>query len=751
MIRSVSRRASALALIVLSGCASVPKESAELIEQGRWREGLARLDQGLKDRPNDPELRIQYFRMREQTINRVLLSAGADAAAGRLDSAADTYQQILVVDPNNVRASAGLAAIEAARRHSVLAADARTMLDKGDAVSADLLVKGILTENPEHSEARNLDRELRKHRKALTPPTPPTLKSRMQKPVNLEFRDAPLKLVLEAMSRSAGINFVFDRDVRPDLKTTIFVKDLSVEDAIDMMLAPNQLEKKLLSENTILVFPNTPQKLRENQELVMRAFHLGNADPTQTINLIRTMIKTKDLFIDERVNLLFMRDTPDAIRLAEKLITMQDLAEPEVLLELEILEVSRNKMRDLGLTYPTEFAGPGGTLATIKQLDSANIAVNTGYKIKLLRTDGETKTLANPRVRVRNKEKARIHVGDRVPVISSSIVGTGPSSAPVTTEQIQYLDVGIKVDAEPIVHSDDTVTVRINLDVSSLGAQTRTNAGTTAYQVGTRNVSTVLRLRDGETQALMGLIRDDDVKTSAGIPFLGELPLLDRIFGTTKTDRSSKELVLLITPQIIRGLGQPNAALAEFWSGTEAALRVRAPFVQAIEVGGQAPQAKNEETVGGATIGRATPAVAPLVPLSVRWSAPAKAKTGSEVSVSLVGRSEGALKSATVQLRYNPIEFNLVAVEDGGFFKKPGTATVFVPRIEPALGMISVTLGVADTSSVKGEGNLITLRLKPVTEAPTAQVQITAVVGVDEANRQVPVEGVVPLDLAIEP
>lgn len=765
-LRISLRLVAVLALgLALAGCATALKEGSELIDQGRWQEGLARLEQGMKERPKDAELRIQYFRQRELLLGRVLLTAAGEAAAGRLDAADEMYREVLAVEPANPRAIAGLDAIIAARRHRVLLVDAGSMLAKGDTVSADLMVKGVLTENPAHPEARALDRELRERerRKSLTPPA---LKSRMQSLVNLEFRDAPLKLALEAISRSSGINFVFDRDVRPDLKATIFVKNVRVENAIDILLESNQLEKKILSETTMLVYPSTPQKLRENQELVMRAFHLGNADPKQTMNLVRTMIKTKDLYIDERVNMLVMRDTPDAIRLAEKLIGMQDLAEPEVVLELEILEVSRNKVRDLGITYPTEFTGPGGTLATIKNLGQDRIGVNTGFAIKLLRTDGDTRTLANPRVRVRNKEKARIHVGDRVPVISSTLVGTG-SGAPVSSEQIQYLDVGIKVDAEPTVHSDDTVAVKINLDVSSLGAQTRTAAGTTAYEVGTRNVSTVLRLRDGETQALMGLIRDDDVKTRSGIPFLGEIPLLDRIFGTTKDDMRSRELVLLITPRIIRGHGHPDATLAEFWSGTEATLRARSPFAPAVEGAGQgmakgaptaAPRALPPAAPPGAEGGPAG-AVVPgssdtsaglLGTLKLKWSTPGKVKAGSEVTVSLNALSDAALKGATVNLRYKPLELELLGVDDGGYFKQSGGSGVFTPRVEPTLGMISVTLGAGEGRSITGEGSLVTLRLRPVTMGATAKLEIVSVVGLDEVSRQVGVVGAVALDLAIE-
>jgi general secretion pathway protein D len=743
--------AAALA-VALAGCASVQTESQTLIDQGRIGEGLAHLESALRERPRDVDLRIAWARQREQAVGRLLLQATAEAVAERGDAATALYDQVLKIDPGNTRATAGLAALEAARRHAVLTADARARLAAGDALSAELMVRAVLAENPQHAAAADIERTLRE-RERQSALTVPALKSRMQSPVSLEFRDAPLRLVMEALARSAGINFLFDREVRADLRASIFVRGVRVEDALDLIIQNLQLEKKVLSENTVLVYPSTPQKLREHQELVIRTFALGNADAKTTLNLLRTMLKTKDLYVDERSNLVVMRDTPDAVRAAEKLIAAQDRADAEVVLELEILEASRSKVRDLGISYPTTLTGPGGSLADIKQLSSRTIGVDSGYGLKLLRTDGDTRTLANPRVRVRNREKARVHVGDRVPVISSTIVGTstggGNASVPVTTEQIQYLDVGIKIEVEPTIHADDSVAIRINLDVSSLGTQIKTNAGTTAYEVGTRNAQTVLRLRDGETQALMGLIRDDEVSAGAGLPFIGEAPLLDRVFGNKRTEQRSRELVLLITPRLVRGIERQDATLAEFWSGTEAAVRVRTPFVQPVGKDAAALGAAPTLTpaVAAATATAAAPATAAPPPLLLSWQSAGAAKAGQPMAVELKGRSEGALRGASVQLRYDPEALEVLGVEDGGFFTRVGGAAVFTPRVDPTLGVVFVTLGASGAGSTAGDGALLRLNVRPRRAGP-ATLSITSAVAVDAASRRVPIEGTAqPLEL----
>ncbi|WP_234413585.1 secretin and TonB N-terminal domain-containing protein [Ideonella sp. A 288] len=747
------------------GCSTFrPEDSQALIDQGRYEQGLAGFEQALRERPADVERRIQYLRAREQVVNRLVGSAAAQLVAGRLDAAAAGFRQALAVDATHERAAAGLAAVDTGRRHQVLATDARARLAAGDAVSADLMVKAILAENASHPQARELDRELRdlERKKALTVPV---LKSKLQSPVNLEFRDAPLKLLMEALAKSAGINFLLDRDIRADLKASIFVRNVRVEDALDLILQNNQLEKKVLTENTILIYPNTPQKLREHQELVMRTFRLSHADPKLTLNLLRTMLKSKDLYVDERSSSIIMRDTPDAIRAAEKLVAAQDIPDPEVVLELEILEVSRNKVRDLGITYPTELVGPafgGGKLSQIGDFSRSTIDVDTGFKLKLLRTDGDTRTLANPRMRVRSRDKARVHVGDRIPVISSTIVGTtgGANGAPVTTEQIQYLDVGIKIEAEPTVHADDSVAIKINLDVSTLGEPTTTRAGTVAYPVGTRNATTVLRLRDGETQALMGLIRDDDSKSGGGLPFVGEVPGLDRIFGNQRTERRSRELVLLITPQLVRGFDRLDATAAEFWSGTEAVVRTGSPFVQPLAEPAGAAAARPALPPPGAGASAATPPGTPTTltvveppakPLVLSWQGPASVKAGEEFTVRLNARSAALVKGASVQLRYDPELLEVLSVDDGGYFAKVGGAAVFTPRVDPGLGTVFATMGATGMEATAGDGALLSLRLKARKAGAGISLKIGSMVGVDETNQRLAIEGSVPMELKTQP
>src|SRR3982074_1925907 len=248
---------------------------------------------------------------------------------------------MLAHDPANPRAAMGLEQIESDRRHRSLAAVAEQLVKAGKYREAQDVLRPVLTENPQQRDARRLQRQIDDK---LVKPAIVTVQLRpsIAKPISIELREVTVRNVFEVLQRASVINFVFDRDVRTDQRTSIALRDASIEDAIRMALLTNQLGQKVLNENTVFVFPTTPQKLREYRELGVKGSSLANAAVKQTANMIRTLVKTRDVFIDEKINLLVIKDTPAAIRLAERLIAAQDLAEPAVMLEVEGLEGARN-------------------------------------------------------------------------------------------------------------------------------------------------------------------------------------------------------------------------------------------------------------------------------------------------------------------------------------------------------------------------------------------------------------------------
>ena len=212
-------------------------------------------------------------------------------------------------------------------------------------------MRAVLAEDPGFSPAAALRSRIEQARGPVN--VVPRLHSRDNRPVTLQFRDANTKMVFEVLSRQTGINFIFDKDIRSDGKTTIFVQQVPVEQAIELILGQNQLARQVLSDNMVLIYTNNPQKQKEYQDQIVKTIYLTNADPKQAQNLLKTVLDAKTVFIDERANEIIIRDIPETVRMAEKLLASLDLPEPEVMMEVEVLEITRSRLQQLGINYPT--------------------------------------------------------------------------------------------------------------------------------------------------------------------------------------------------------------------------------------------------------------------------------------------------------------------------------------------------------------------------------------------------------------
>ena len=523
----------------------------------------------------------------DQAITELLTEAEKARNNTQLAEASALYERVIALAPNNVRAISGKASIEREQKQQVRIEEARKLNTNKNSDAALAILRGVLMETPENTEALALQTEIRSQ-KPLARIEPPKLKPPFQKPVTLEFRDVSVKMMFEALSRATGINFILDKDIKSETKATAFIKNAPIEEAIEMVLATNGLDKKALTETSALVFPNTAQKNKDYKELMIRSFYLTNASAKQVAATLKTVLKAQSVVVDDRLNMIVMRDTPEVIRIAEKLVASNDLADPEVMLEIEVLEVSRSRLQELGIKYPNQIAvnnlitNPTTTAAglsvvstpmitapltiqSLQALGAGSLGVSPNPAINFRKTTGDVNLISNPRIRVRNNEKAKVLVGDKVPIITTT------STANVgISESVTYLDVGLKLDVQPRITLDDFVNIKIELEVSSLGAQTITKNGASVYSIGTRNASTQLRLKDGETQVLAGLILDDERKNSNKLPGLGDLPLLGRLFANQENKKSKTEIVLAITPRIIVNISRPNAEISEYWSGTDA-------------------------------------------------------------------------------------------------------------------------------------------------------------------------------------
>ncbi len=563
----------------LSGCAGEKpyKEGIELINQGQLTPGLSKLQQAVKEAPDNLQYRLALMNQNTAAANSFLSLADASLANGNMGEAAAQYQQVLTLDQKNDRAKTGLLQISRGQAHVQLMSDALKNFEAAEYDNAEDKVKRVLLENPKHREALALERKIAALQSENTL-IGPTIKNHKQ-PVTLEFRDAPVKMVFDALSSSTTINFILDKDLNASQLVSIFVKQQPLDKALEMLLKSNALQKKVVDANTVVVYSNTLQKHNEYSELMIKTFYLSNTEPKNTADLIRNILKTKDVFVDERLNMLVVRDTPERLKMAAKLVALQDMPEPEVVLEVAVVEVTRGKLLDIGAQFPTQFGvlntikdAAGNivnspfppTVNILKHLNSTNITASSP-SINLSSQVSNINILANPRIRVRNREKAKIQIGERVPVITTTYTALTNTQ----TETVQYVDAGIKLEVEPNIFMEGDVSIKVALEVSALGAQTTTKNGSTVYRLSTRNASTLLRLKDGETQLLAGLVNEEERKSINGLPFLSELPLIGRLFSNHQDNRQKSEVVLSITPRIVRNISLPDAKVTQFWAGTE--------------------------------------------------------------------------------------------------------------------------------------------------------------------------------------
>ena len=581
-----------LASTLVSSCAFAPWDKSAVTGKTPEERSASAKKQVTKQ-PDAAIPRKDLLVTQDQAVTELLTEAEKARNNRQFSEANALYERVKVLAPNNVRAISGKAGIEREQQHLVRIEEARTLNASKNPDAALSILRSVLMESPKNIEALALQTEIRSQ-SPLQRSEPPKLKPPFQKPVTLEFRDVSVKMMFEALSRVTGINFILDKDIKSESKATAFIKNAPIEDAIEMVLATNGLQKKALTETSALIFPNTVQKNKDYKELMIRSFYLTNASAKTVAATIKTVLKSKDVVVDDRLNMIVMRDTPEVIRIAEKLGAANDLADPEVMLEIEVLEVSRSRLQELGITYPNQIAvnnlsniptstttavattatsvltAQPLTIQSLKNLTAGSLGVSPNPALNFKKTTGDVNLISNPRIRVRNNEKAKVLVGDKVPIITTT------SAANVgISESVTYLDVGLKLDVEPRITLDDFVNIKIELEVSSLGDKTITRNGATVYNIGTRTASTQLRLKDGETQVLAGLILDNERKNTSKLPALGDIPLLGRLFSDQEDSKSKTEIILAITPRILSNISRPSAEVAEYWSGTEVLINDR--------------------------------------------------------------------------------------------------------------------------------------------------------------------------------
>lgn len=615
-----------LILLFIYSCSSYRayKIAEDFMAQGKYDEAITYYNKALQESPNDIEYAIKLARAKEASAQKHFEIGKKFLAEDRLDEAEKEFNLVLLLDPTFKRAFEFLQDIKVRKEALASFEKAKIFYASNKIKEAIEEAKKAYSLNSELVEAKKLADKLLKE--SMKSPLEYELNIKSTKPVTLKFKDAPIKDVFEILSKLSGVNFLFDEQIR-DNKVTIFIEEASFIQALELLLFTNKLALKVVNQKNAIVYPDNKQKRKEYEEYYIRTFFLRYADAKKVVNTIRNLIEARQIFVNEETNSIIIRSDLDSLELADKIIQANDIAKAEVLLDLEFVEVNRNDLERLGVDFnpysisagfgkgrnPTAIVEnsnisvkTGDTLVTIKDLEISKINRNILFTlpyltINFLKQNGVTKTLANPQIKAIDGGKSQVHVGDRVPVITVTVSGADQRS-----ENVQYVDVGVKFNVEPKILSNDEVELKIEAEVSNIVSESKTQNGTTVYRIGTRNAKTVLRVRDGETTVLGGLIQNRLERGRSGIAFLSDIPIIGSLFTSYTNKVDEADIFISITPRITKGVVYPTTDLTNIWSGTEDRLSAKPMLRSIVESQDITEESQKKESISGKVVGQLT-------------------------------------------------------------------------------------------------------------------------------------------------
>ena len=528
------------------------------------------------------------------------------------DKAVLDYSKALAMEPGNTRYSVGFerAKLKGSARHFV---KAQRYHRAGQFSLAIAEYQQTLLLNPGNEYAQNEMRkamhELRlqqsgpsrieemKRRAELRSLAPPKLHPGANIPILMRFEEAEIGKIFEAIGKASGINFVFDDKVDAQKPLTIDIGNVSMEKALDVLMLQTKNFYKVIDEHTLLIAPDTRQKRQEYDDQVIRTFFLSNADTKTVVTVLRSLLQSRQIAENSDLNSVTIKDTPAKIAIAERIINANDKSKGEVIIDVELIEINRTLTKMLGIDLSSKTLGltfqggnasvPLNNLDILRQTGNWTVGIIPSVILDFLKSDTETKLIAKPSLRVAEGEEASILIGDRVPIPTTTFNTSntiGSSIVPITS--FTYQNVGITVRVKPRVHHNKEVTLQVEVEISQLSGSVETSAGQNQPIIGTRTITTVIRLRDGETNLLAGLIQHTSSDTISGIAGLMDIPGLRRVFsGNTMEDRET-EIVMTLTPRIVRIPDITEDDLATLWVGTEEHMKLRGPAQNAL---GQSP------------------------------------------------------------------------------------------------------------------------------------------------------------------
>jgi general secretion pathway protein D len=693
----------------LASCASSRTSGDEYASHDEWVKAVAEYRKDLYDHPNDIEIKAKYERMELQAANYYYHRGMREMASGNLEGAEQAFQQGLASMPNNIKLQQILNDTLRQKEANSAYREGVRLLEAGKTLEAKRRFKRSLEVYPGQ---KDVAAKLAEIQRKESDRSGESLALSSSAPITLNFRETDIRDAFEFLAKSFGVNVIFDDAVKNN-PVTLYAKDITFEQGLNLLLSTSKTFYKKLGPNTMLLSLDSKEKRGQYEDQIVRVFHLNSIRAKEMSDILKGLLTIRKIIINEELNSITVRDNEEVIRLVEKVILASDEKPAEVILEVEILEVSRNKAEKLGLdfgSYSISANVPPYPLSS----NFGDAAQSTGMltvpsaTLRFFKQDVSAKTLANPKIRVLNNKAAKILIGDRIPLIATTIQDV--------TGQIRnaydYKEVGIILQTEPTIHLDNSVMVKLGLEVSSLGQNLGT-AAQPAYSIGSRKAETYMLLRDGETAILGGLIRDEERNTRVRIPGLGDIPLLGALFTSYDDSAGRTDVLLTITPHVVRGWEVQQKSDQEFFSGTENNYSDKSVFSSFNDAADatMTPGAKN----GSIAVTAGVPEIFDLTasgdskfsePVLLAFSNPSyEVKAGQEFEIELTGQNMSGVMSAPIELLYNPQVMSFVRAEPS---KYPAPET-FNAVADDAKGLLTIKLDYpADTKAKK---NAVTARV----------------------------------------
>jgi len=733
-----------IAALVITACTptrSTVKKAKDAEASRNFEEAMKQYKLALDQDPGDIELRLKYEQTRYATAYEHFQNGRRALEASDLETARTEFAKTLELDPSHA-----LAEQELAR------------------------VTSILTSRNQKQPETGRDFEQMKEA-ARTDPSQwlqGQLQPTVSGPISLRMvQDS--RVAYETLANLAGINVIFDQDFRPS-RTQLELNNVSIFEALDTLSLQTRNFWKPINKNTILVAQDNQTSRRNYEDLVFKTVYMTNSvtttEITEAITALRTLLNMSFIAQSTSMNAILLRDTPDKIAIAEQIIEDIDKSKPEVIIEAMVLEVDRNVLRDLGILPPTSttlsFLTPGvtapgttapattppaGTTTTpatnavnlrrIPEINSGNFTLTIpDTTAQFLATSAKTKLLQNPRVRATDNKQASIRIGSRVPVAQGSFqpAFAGATGTPVV--QFQYVDIGVNLDILPRVLLNRDISVTTTVQVSALAGD-RNLGGLTLPVFTNRSVTHEIRLAEGESNVLGGIITDTEAVSMAGIPGLKDIPILKYFFGQERKQRDETEIIIMLTPHIVRmpNIKDINLRGLNVGSVNQPKLRVdnSMPSAPATTPAAPTTPATPPPGAGAATQPPAAPTAPPPPPTPTNTTiafapSPVTLVAGPPVNgantVNIV--ANGSVFAADLVLSYDPASFSIAQIRDGGLLSRDGQPVAVIQNIESSTGTVRISLErQPGAAPVSGPGNLVTLVLEPGARKGPATLKVT--------------------------